>query len=119
MSNQNDRNSAMSVQTPSVQTSSGGQTQSQKPSASQSQPGRVQFLDVSQIRSGMPVLCSKDVQLGVIDRMEGKASIKLNKDQSGLHHYIPVTWVTRVDAQVHLDRPGEQAMREWTKTPIA
>jgi hypothetical protein len=51
--------------------------------------------------------------------MEGKSSIKLNKDKAGVHHYIPLGWVSRVDAKVHLDRPGAQAMREWkTAAPI-
>lgn len=115
MTNQNDKTSRMSVQTPSTTSSQGQPGKGSSPG----RPGAVQFLDVSQIKTGMPVYCSKDTQFGVVDHMEGKASIKLNKDQAGIHHYIPVTWVTRVDAQVHIDRPGEQAMREWTKTPIA
>jgi len=118
MTNQNDNSSRMSVQTPSTATSS-STTSNPSKGGSSGKPGSVQFLDVSQIKTGMPVYCSKNTQFGVVDHMEGKASIKLNKDQAGLHHYIPVTWVTRVDQQVHIDRPGEQAMREWTKTPIA
>lgn len=45
--------------------------------------------------------------------MEGRDSIKLKKDSMGKHHFIPLNWVTSVDAKIHLDRPGEQAMREW------
>jgi hypothetical protein len=36
------------------------------------------------------------------------------------HHYyplIPLTWVTSVDDKVHVDRPGDQAMRAWMTTP--
>ena len=44
---------------------------------------------------------------------------KYAKDASGQHHYIPLTWVTSVDDKVHVDRPGDQAMREWTTSPTA
>jgi hypothetical protein len=42
-------------------------------------------------------------------------TIKLAKDKSGHHHYIPVSWVTSIDDAVHIDRPGDQAMREWSE----
>lgn len=72
----------------------------------------------SQIREHMPVVCSEDVQFGTVDRVEGD-SIKLTRDDSGQHHYIPTSWVTRVDDKVHIDRPGRQAMKEWTTSPEA
>jgi hypothetical protein len=28
-----------------------------------------------------------------------------------------MSWVTKVDEKVHIDRPGDQAMREWSTTP--
>jgi hypothetical protein len=31
----------------------------------------------------------------------------------GQHHWIPLEWVSFVDDRVHVDRPGDQAMREW------
>jgi hypothetical protein len=65
------------------------------------------------IRPDMPVVCSNDGQFAVVDHMEGKDSIKLKKDKQGKHHFIPMSWVKTVDAKVHIDRPGEQAMREW------
>lgn len=71
-----------------------------------------------QIKPDMPVLCSKDGQIAVVDHMENGA-IKVKKDQSGQHHYIPLNWVKSVDRQVHLDRPGDQAMREWSTKPTA
>jgi hypothetical protein len=27
-----------------------------------------------------------------------------------------MSWVTSVDDKVHVDRPGDQAMREWSTT---
>lgn len=69
------------------------------------------------IKPHMPVVCSNDGQFAVVDHIEGLDFIKLAKDEHGQHHYIPLTWVTSVDDKVHVDRPGDQAMREWTTTP--
>ena len=46
-------------------------------------------------------------------------SIKLAKDDKGQHHYIPMKWVTSVDDKVHIDRPGGQAMKEWSDAPAS
>jgi hypothetical protein len=69
------------------------------------------------IKPHMPVVCSNNGQFAVVDHVEGSDLIKLAKDEHGQHHYIPVTWVTSVDDKVHVDRPGAQAMREWTTAP--
>jgi hypothetical protein len=69
------------------------------------------------IKPHMPVVCSNDGQFAVVDHIEGLDLIKLAKDAQGQHHYIPLVWVTAVDDKVHVDRPGDQAMREWTTTP--
>jgi len=66
-----------------------------------------------------PVMDSSNSQLGVVDRVEGTDSIKLNKDATGVHHFIPVSWVRSVDFKVRLDRPRAQVMREWTTAPEA
>jgi hypothetical protein len=68
----------------------------------------------SQIKPHTPVVCSQNGQFAVVDHMEGNDTIKLAKDKSGKHHYIPLKWVTSVDEKVHVDRPGDQAMREWS-----
>ena len=70
------------------------------------------------IKPHMPVVCSNDRQFAVVDRIEGRDLIKLAKDASGQHHYIPLSWVAAVDDKVHVDRPGDQAMREWSTTPM-
>ena len=75
------------------------------------------MINASQIKPNTPVVCSNSHQFGVVDHMEGKDEIKLNKDDKGEHHYIPLSWVKSVDDKVHVDRPGDQVMREWTKTP--
>jgi hypothetical protein len=69
------------------------------------------------IKPHMPVVCSNNGQFAVVDRLEGRDMIKLGKDANGRHHYIPLSWVTSVDDKVHIDRPGNQAMEEWSTTP--
>jgi len=78
------------------------------------------MISTDQIKPDMPVVCSQDGQFATVDHMEGTGNIKLKKDETGLHHYIPVFWVTSTeDGKIKVDRPGDQAMEEWsTTTPI-
>jgi hypothetical protein len=63
----------------------------------------------------MPVVCSEGGKFAEVDHMSSdNRTIKLAKDEKGEHHYIPVSWVTKIDEAVHVDRPGRQAMREWS-----
>lgn len=73
-----------------------------------------QTIDKAAIRAHMPVVCSNGKQFGTVDHLDANNTIKLTKDQHGQHHWIPLSWVTEVDTKVHVDRPGEQAMREWS-----
>jgi hypothetical protein len=73
-------------------------------------------MNTTQIREHMPVVCSNNQQFGTVDRLDGD-SIKLTKDTSGQHHWIPTSWVERVDDKVHVDRPGNQAMQQWMTSP--
>jgi len=76
------------------------------------------MIQTNQIQPDMAVVCSQGGQFATVDHMEGPNTIKLKKDQSGQHHYIPLSWVTSVEGgQVNVDRPGNQAMREWSDTP--
>lgn len=77
------------------------------------------MVNIDAIKPHMPVVCSQEGQFATVDHMEGKDSIKLTKDKSGQHHYIPVSWVTLTDGgRVKVDRPGDQAMRDWSATPL-
>ena len=76
------------------------------------------MINAERIKPGAPVVCSKDGQFAVVDHMDGSEMIKLRKDDKGQHHWIPLAWVTNVDAKVHVDRPGDQAMREWSTSPM-
>jgi hypothetical protein len=74
------------------------------------------MINASQIKNNAPVVCSDSHQLAFVDHMEGAETIKLMKDDKGQHHYIPMSWVKSVDDKVHVDRPKDQAMREWSMT---
>lgn len=69
-----------------------------------------------QIKPHMAVVCSKDKQFATVDHIQGQ-QVKLTKDASGQHHFIPLSWVKTVDDKVHIDRPGDQAMKEWSTQP--
>lgn len=66
------------------------------------------------IKPHMPVVCSDHDELATVDHIEGHGHIRLAKDDRGVHHYIPLDWVTSVDDKVHIDRPARQARSEWT-----
>jgi hypothetical protein len=73
------------------------------------------MVNINSIKPHMPVVCSEGGQFAVVDHIASdNRTIKLAKDAEGKHHYIPISWVTNVDGAVHVDRPGRQAMREWT-----
>ena len=77
------------------------------------------MISPNQVKPDAPVVCSQDGQFATVDHMEGSDTIKLKKDKQGQHHYIPLSWVTKVDDKVHVDRPGDQAMKEWSTSPKA
>lgn len=72
------------------------------------------MITATQIKPNTPVVCSDDGQFGIVDHLEGTDTIKLMKDGKGVHHFIPLKWVTKVDDKVHVDRPGAQAMKDWS-----
>jgi hypothetical protein len=74
------------------------------------------MIDANLIKPYMPVVCSENGKFAVVDHLEGANAIKLTKDDNGRHHYIPLSWVLSVDTGVHIDRTGDQAMREWSTT---
>ena len=71
------------------------------------------MVDATTIKEHMPVICSSGDQFATVDHLDGD-SIKLTKDDQGQHHWIPLSWVVRVDEHVHIDRPGDQAMQQWS-----
>lgn len=77
------------------------------------------MINSSQIKPNLPVVGSDDVQCAIVDHMEDKETIRLNKDEKGEHHFIPLSWVDSVDDKVHLSRTGDEVKRQWSKQPKA
>jgi hypothetical protein len=74
----------------------------------------MQTIDTTKIREHMPVVSSDDKQFATVDHLDSGNTIKLTKDQQGQHHWIPMSWVSRVDDKVHVDRPSSQVMQKWS-----
>lgn len=74
--------------------------------------------NMSSIREHMPVMGSCGNKLGDVDHVEGNA-IKLTKSSSpdNQHHFIPTSWVDRVDDAVRLNKDCGEAKKEWKAAP--
>lgn len=69
---------------------------------------------VADIEPHMDVIASCGCNMGKVDHMEDNA-IKLTRNDSpdGQHHFIPKSWVARVDEHVHLNKNAEETQQEW------
>lgn len=76
-------------------------------------------MDTKSIREHMTVVGSNEEPIGAVDHLDAGNTVKLTKDDEGIHHWIPLAWVARVDTEVHLDRPGELAKEEWSDSSPA
>jgi hypothetical protein len=68
------------------------------------------------IKEHMEVLGSDGQHIGTVDCLKGADKIVLTKSDpksGGEHHIIPMSWVDRVDAHVHLSKPAKDAMAQW------
>lgn len=73
------------------------------------------MLNLAAIKPDMAVFCSDGTHFAFVDHLESdNRTIKLARDATGYHHYIPVSWITQIDHALFLDRPTSQVMREWT-----
>lgn len=72
-----------------------------------------------QVKEHMPVVGSDSAEFGTVDHLDEGETIKLTRDDKGQHHWIPIAWVIRVDDEVHVDRPGDQAQQEWSDSSPA
>jgi hypothetical protein len=70
------------------------------------------MIGTSTIKEHMEVVGSDGRHVGTVDHLEGEDRIKLTRSDSpdGRHHFVPLSWVSRVDDQVHLSKPGDQAI---------
>ena len=74
-------------------------------------------LGIVGIKDHMKVYASCGKQVGVVDHLEGSA-IKLTRKDSadGLHHYVPTSWVAKVDSHVHLSKNSQETERSWASS---
>ena len=75
---------------------------------------------IAGIKDHMEVIASCGKKIGVVDDVEANA-IKLTRKDSPdeQHHFIPVSWVARVDGQVHLNKNSKEAVAEWKPDSIS
>ncbi len=73
------------------------------------------MFDRTAIKEHMHVVGSDGSSVGKVDRIEGASHIKLTRTDSpdGKHHFIPVSWIDRVDQKVHLNKSAKDAQSEW------
>ena len=66
------------------------------------------------IKEHMDVLGSDGGFVGKVDHVEG-SELKLTKgsDKAGQHHFIPLDWVSNVDAKVHLSKAATDVKKQW------
>ena len=74
------------------------------------------MIKAQDIKEHMEVLGSDGQHVGIVDHLEGSDKIKLAKSDpkaGGQHHLIPVAWVDKVDARVHLNKNTQDAIKQW------
>lgn len=76
------------------------------------------MIDAADIKSDMPVTTAQAEHVAVVDHLVSDDMIKLKKDDSGTHHFIPVSWVVSTEGGiVKTNRTLEQITQDWTETP--
>ena len=73
-------------------------------------------MNPADIQEHMLVVGSDGEHVGTVDHMEGSDRIKLIKRDpvaAGKHHFIPLSWVERVDDKVHLNMTTPDALAHW------
>lgn len=72
------------------------------------------MIDAAEIKGDMPVTTAQAEHVAVVDHLVSDDVIKLKKDDSGKHHYIPVSWVISTEGGiVKTNRTLEQITHDW------
>jgi len=72
------------------------------------------MIDTAEIKADMPVTTAQAEHVAVVDHLVSDDVIKLKKDDSGQHHYIPVSWVISTEGGiVKTNRTLEQITHDW------
>jgi|GEM_PF-360586 len=77
-------------------------------------------VEIESIRDHMDVIASCGKKVGVVDHLEA-GTIKLTRNDSpdGLHHYLPASWVSKVDNRVHLNKNSSETELGWKASASA
>ena len=77
-------------------------------------------VEMESIRDHMDVIASCGKKVGVVDHLESGA-IKLTRNDSpdNLHHYLPSSWVSKVDSRVHLNKTSRETEQGWKASASA
>ena len=69
---------------------------------------------VAGIKERMDVIASCGKKIGVVDHInDGVIKLTQKDSPDGMHHFIPVGWVERVDGHVHLKKNSMEAIQGW------
>jgi hypothetical protein len=78
------------------------------------------MINAQSIKEHMEVRGSDGQHVGIVDHLDGTDKIKLTKSDpkgdpksGGQHHFIPLAWVDKVDARVHLNKNTKDAITQW------
>jgi len=76
--------------------------------------------EIESIRDHMDVIASCGKKVGVVDHLEA-GTIKLTRNDSpdNLHHYLPASWVSKVDSRVHLNKNSRETELGWKASASA
>jgi len=76
-----------------------------------------EYVQIEGIRDHMDVIASCGKKVGVVDQVEAE-TIKLTRKDSpdNLHHYVPTSWVSKVDSRVHLSKNSRETEQGWKAT---
>jgi hypothetical protein len=77
-------------------------------------------VEMESIRDHMDVIASCGKKVGVVDHLEA-GTIKLTRNDSpdNLHHYLPASWVSKVDSRVHLNKNSSETELGWKASASA
>jgi hypothetical protein len=75
---------------------------------------------IAGVKEHMEVIASCGKKIGVVDGIEANAVKLTRKDRDDdQHHFIPLSWVARVDSQVHLNKNSKEAVAGWKSNAMS
>lgn len=75
------------------------------------------MVNKNEIREHAEVIASCGSHVGIVDHLEGEDKIKLAKSDpkaGGVHHYIPLSWVDKIeDNKILLNKNKDEVTSSW------